>query len=564
VENISIWDANFVVVDTETTGHSPLQNRIMDIAAVMISNGEIQDDFHSLINPHQIIPPFISQMTKITNDDVANAPEERDIIPKFNEFFKNENTIFVAHNANFDYSFISEAYRRISFSDFNPPILDTLKIARHIFPENQKKGVSSLATLFGIRIRNRHSAYGDAKATAKILVYLLEMLEDEYEIETIEDLLAFQNTKNPHYISKLSDYDFIENKLNTIPEEPGVYYFYNSHKEVIYVGKAKNLRRRIMNYFQAASRSSYKMNELSKHIHDIGWEETNNELSALIQESKKIFELKPKYNTIGRRLRSFPFLKITTIDAFPKVEVTYHPDEIGEYYGPFANKWIAEQIKDIIDKNFQLIKCDKNLKGTENIEPCIYYQMHRCLAPCSAEQRNKNLYENEVQNVRNFLSGSADQLVENLSRKMIEFSNRFEYEKANEIKYAIQSIKKVLNSNENSYNSLADKNFILILPNDSSERLIDIFFFRNSRLYNHQTLGKKGKINEIIANSIHQIYFNGIADNNILTREEINEIKITNAWLALNKDNGKVIYISKESSEELLRENILKSLDKFE
>lgn len=564
MENVSIWDANFIVVDTETTGHSPLQNRMMDIAAVVVSDGDIQDEFHSLINPHQYIPAFISQMTKITNEAVSFAPEEREVIPQFDKIFKRENAIFVAHNANFDYSFIVEAYKRVNFDEFNPPILDTLKIARRIFPENQKKGVSSLASLFGIKIRNRHSAFGDAKATAKILIYLLELLEDEYDIETVEDLLSFQNKKNTHYISKLSDYDFIENKLNTIPEEPGVYYFYNSRKEVIYVGKAKNLRRRVMNYFQSGALSSYKMNDLSKHIRDIGWEETNNELSALIQESKKIFELKPKYNTIGRRLRSFPFLKITTIDAFPKVEITYHPDEIGEYYGPFANKWVAEQIKDIIDKNFQLVKCDRNIKGTENIEPCIYFQMHQCLAPCSAEQRNSDFYNTEVQNVRNFLSGTAEHLIENLSSKMNEFAEQLEFERASEIKYTIQSIKKVLNSNDNSYNSIADKNFVLILPNDSSEKLFDIFFFRNSRLYNHQTLGKKGKINEIISENIHKIYFNGIVDKNTLTREDINEIKITNAWLALNKDNGKIINISKESSEVLLNENIITSLNKIE
>lgn len=561
MENISIWDANFIVVDTETTGHSPLQNRMMDIAAVVVSDGEIQEEFHSLINPHQFIPPFISQMTKITNEAVFYAPEEDEILPKFDHFFQKENAIFVAHNANFDYSFILEAYKRANIASFNPPILDTLKLARKIFPENQKKGVSSLANLFGIKIRNRHSAIGDAKATAKILIYLLELLEDEYDIETVEDLLSFQNKKSQHYISKLSDYELFENKLKIIPEEPGVYYFYNSRKEVIYVGKAKNLRRRIMNYFQLGSISSHKMNELSKHIRDIGWEETNNELSALIQESKKIFELKPKYNTIGRRLRMLPFLKITIMDKYPKVEITYQPDELGEYYGPFANKWIAEEVKEIIDRNFQLIKCDRNLKGNENIEPCIYFQMHQCLAPCSEEQRQNNLYYNEVQKVREFLSGTANQLVHNLTLKMNEYSNRLEFERAGEIKFAIHTIKKVLNGSGNSYNSLGEKNFVFILPNDASGKLVDVFFFRNSRLYHHQTLGKKGKINEIIATNIHNIYFNGIQSKSTLNREEINEIKIINTWLALNKDNGKIIYISKESSEQALTNLVISTLN---
>jgi len=564
VENINIWDANFVVVDVETTGHSPTQNRMMDLAAIVVSDGEIQEEFHSLINPHQFIPPFIAQMTKITNESVFHAPEERDVIPKFNELFQKENTIFVAHNAIFDFSFVSEAFKRLGIDGFQPPVLDTLKLARRIFPENQKKGVSSLASLFGIKIRNRHSALGDAQATAKILLYLLDLLEDEFEIATVEDLLAFQNKKTQHYVAKPEKFEFIESKLQTIPNEPGVYYFYNSRKEIIYVGKAKSLRRRVMNYFQPGSISSSKTHALSKHIRDISWEETNNELSALLLEARKIFELKPKYNTLGRRIRSFPFLKITTNEKFPKAEITFKPGEVGEYYGPFANKWIAEEVKEIIDRNFQLIKCDKNLKGNENIEPCIYFQMHQCLAPCSEAHRNSQEYLQEVVNVRNFLSGFADKLVSSLENKMYKYADDCEFEKANEIKYTIHSIKKVLNNGENFYNSIGDKNFVLILPNESSEKLVDIFFFRNSRLYFHQTVGRKGKINEIIATNIHKIYFNGIIDSKTLSKEEINEIKITNSWLALTKDNGRVVYIPKETDESTIGKLILSSINELE
>ena len=558
MELISIWDANFVVVDVETTGNNPRDNRIIDIAAVVVNNGQIVDEFSSLLNPHQFIPYFITQMTGITNEAVFYAPEASTIAPKLLKLFHKPNAVFVAHNANFDLSFVNETFNRLRLPKLEIPVLDTLKLAKRLLADAQKKSVGNLAHYFGIRIHNRHTALGDAKATAKILLNLLEIAQEEHEIISLEELLALQNKKLSYFVPPKSMVEEFQAKLDILPDAPGVYYFLDKKSKVIYIGKARSLKSRVSSYFQPGNITSYKLKELTKNIADLRWEETYNELSALLLEAKEIKKYKPKFNFVGLRLRSFPFLRIATDEIFPKIEITFNTEQEGEYYGPFLNKQVAELIKEIIDKNFKLIKCDKEFKNNDVYEPCLYFQIKKCLAPCS--YRNEadfaEQYNNEVSNIRDFLSGFATGLKQELVRKMQEYSEALEYEKANEIKQAIISIEKVFNNSEDYFNSLNKQNFILVLPHQFDDNFYDIYLFKFNRLVYHKTLGRKAIKNPDLIEAINNIYFNGFSmpmENNL---EFIEEIKITNSWLAKNKESGTIIYVDKYLNQDKIFEQL--------
>lgn len=558
MKEISIWDANFIVIDVETTGNNPRDNRIIDIAAVAVNNGQIVEEFSSLVNPHQFIPFFITQMTGITNEAVFYAPEPAAIAPKLLGFFHKPNAVFVAHNANFDFSFVNETFYRIHLPKLDIPVLDTLKLAKRLLADAQKKSVGNLAHYFGIRIRNRHTAMGDAKATAKILLNLLDIAQEEHEITNLEELLALQNKKLSYFVPPKSMVEEFQAKLDKLPDAPGVYYFLDKRDKVIYVGKARSLRNRVSSYFQPGNITSYKLKELTKNIADIRWEETFNELSALLLEAKEIKKFKPKFNFVGLRLRSLPFLRITTEELFPKVEVTFNTELDGEYYGPFLNKQVAELIKEIIDKNFKLVKCDKDFVNNTDEEPCLYYQISRCLAPCAFRKEPDfgYKYNNEVLSIRNFLSGFASGLKEELIKKMEEYSQTLEYEKANDIKKAIYSIEKVFNNSEEYFNSLNKQNFILVLPHQFDDNFYDVYLFKFNRLVYHKTLGRKAILNPELIQMINNVYFNGFAmsiENNL---EFIEEIKITNSWLAKNKESGTIIYVDKYQNKDEIIEQL--------
>lgn len=546
MEELSIWDANYIVIDVETTGNNPRENRIMDIAAVNVNNGQIVGEFSSMINPHQFIPYFITQMTGITNEAVFYAPEPSAIAPKLLSFFNKPNAVFVAHNANFDFSFVNETFKRLKLPALEIPVLDTLKLAKRLLADAQKKSVGNLAHYFGIRIRNRHTAMGDAKATAKILLNLLDIAQEEHEITSLDELLSFQNKKMSYFVPPKAMVDEFQAKLDNLPDAPGVYYFMDKRGKVIYVGKARSLKSRVSSYFQPGNITSYKLKELTKNIADLRWEETYNELSALLLEAKEIKKYEPKYNFVGLRLRSFPFLRITD-ELFPRIEITFNTEQEGEYYGPFLNKQVAILIKEVIEKNFKLVKCDKDFKSNTEYEPCIYYQMDKCLAPCAfrKEEDFAEKYNQEVTNIRHFLSGFASGLQQELKKKMDEYSYLLEFEKANEVKQALMSVEKVFNNSEEYFNSLNHQNFILVLPHQFDDKFYDIYLFKYNRLIFHKTLGRKATLNMELIDMINKIYFNGFAmkiENNL---EFIEEIKITNSWLAKNKDSGTIIYIDK-------------------
>ena len=172
-----ISEANFIVVDVETTGNSAIHNRITDIACITVKNFEIINTFSSLINPHQRIPWYIQKMTGITNSMVVNAPESNAVFKTIRKLFVQKNTFFIAHNSTFDWHFVYETFKRESIPINEISTICTLKLARKIIPKDVKKNVGSLANFFQIPILNRHRAYDDAFATANFFIEMLHILQ---------------------------------------------------------------------------------------------------------------------------------------------------------------------------------------------------------------------------------------------------------------------------------------------------------------------------------------------------------------------------------------------------
>ncbi len=301
----NIWEAAFAVVDVETTGSDPKENRITEIACVKVIGGEIADEYSSLINPHQFIPPFIARMTGISNEMASIAPEPRGVLNEIFNILSVPKIIFTAHNVGFDWNFVRHSLYR---QQMNAPIVEklcTLKLARKLVGKGYKKNVGDLAKYFGIEMNNRHRALGDARATALILLELLEIVSHEHSIETAEELLLFQNKRVQNYKISKQSLPRIENKLGSLPAGPGVYYFLDKNGDIIYVGKAKCLTDKVGTFFNESSVTSRKIAELVNNIHDIKWETTSSELSAWILESREIKRINPKYNNAGKMDRKY-------------------------------------------------------------------------------------------------------------------------------------------------------------------------------------------------------------------------------------------------------------------
>ncbi len=278
-----IENNSFVVVDVETTGSDPVSNRIFDIACIRVENEKIVDNFYSLVNPHQFIPPFISKLTGVSNKQVYSAPEPPQVFSKVHHFLNTKPSIFVAHNASFDFSFIKNAFNRLNLK-IDVPVLCTLKLARKLLPKDLKKNVGFLANYFYHDIENRHRAYDDCLATVTILNELIKIAKSDFDIFTIHDLLAFQNKPVRATKARSQNADAILKKIEHIPSEAGFFNIFDKEGNIIFSSETNFLQSRLFSFFGYDEHYSKKIARIIKNSYDISWK-INSEGENLFQQN---------------------------------------------------------------------------------------------------------------------------------------------------------------------------------------------------------------------------------------------------------------------------------------
>jgi DNA polymerase III subunit epsilon len=272
----------YAIVDIETTGGYAANHRITELAIYHHDGTRITDTFQTLLNPGREIPYFITGLTGITTKMVEKAPTFEEVYQEIFDWLKDR--VFVAHNAHFDYSFLKKEFESVGVN-WQTKKLCTVRLGRKIIPGLESYSLGRLAESLGINIPDRHRANGDAQATAKIFSILLQ--RDNSGV--IEKALK-RNSGETILPPNLPKEDF-----DKLPAKAGVYYFLDSHGQVIYVGKALNIKKRIAGHFTGEAREWNRSN-IRNEIHHITYELTGSELIALILESQEIRRLWPKYN----------------------------------------------------------------------------------------------------------------------------------------------------------------------------------------------------------------------------------------------------------------------------
>jgi len=277
----------FAVVDIETTGGFPQQHGITEIAIVLMDGNEIEGQYSTLVNPHQPIPPFIVNMTGISDAMVSKAPSFHLVADKIYQLLHDR--VFVAHNVNFDFSFVKYHLQEAGYQ-LQTPKLCTIRTSRKVFPGFKKYGLGHLTRELGIHIENRHRAGGDALATAQVLQLILA----KDGLHVIKDMLKKENR------FQILPPNLNEQQVKDLPAQPGVYYFKDAKGKVIYVGKAKLLNKRVVSHFTGLD-TSKKRQEFLRNIHSIDFATCPTEFSACLLESVEIKRLWPAYNKSQKR-----------------------------------------------------------------------------------------------------------------------------------------------------------------------------------------------------------------------------------------------------------------------
>lgn len=370
----------YAVVDIETTGGMARRDRITEIAIALFDGERIIDSYQSLINPERSIPTEITRITGITNSMVADAPKFYEIAKKV--VTMTDGAIFVAHNVRFDYSFLREEFAALGFT-FTRKQLCTVVLSRKAFPGLRSYSLGNLIRHFDIRVENRHRAMDDVLATVDVLGRILKQEGGIHQVDRIINA----GIKASHLPK-----DITLERIHSLPESAGVYYFYNEYGHVIYVGKSINIRKRIMQHF---GKIDDKTDKFIKKVADITYEETGNELIAMLLESSEIKALQPEINK-AQRTKDYPYFIHHFVDSHGYMRFDWDKSSVKSRQNKsilnhYGSKGSARGHLMMITE--QLSLCSGLTGLYESAGSCFYYQTGVCSGACQQRESTDSYNE---------------------------------------------------------------------------------------------------------------------------------------------------------------------------
>ena len=366
----------------------------------------------------------------------------------------------------------------------------------------------------------------------------------------------------------------LRERLYQLPDKPGVYIMKNELDEIIYVGKAKSLRKRVRQYFGSYGKSSKKVASMVSKIHDFEYIIVENEVESLVLESNLIKDNLPKYNILLRDDKQYPYIKVKVNERFPRVMKTRRILKDGaKYFGPYPDVFAVNESIESFERLYPLRTCNLNLENVEekNYRPCLNYYIGKCLGPCIGNVKDQD-YNVMVEEVLSFLSSSDNKLIDKLHEKMMDYSRNLDYENAADIRDRIKNLEYLKERQLISDPEARDDKDIIALAKGIDEVLIQIFFFRNGKIIGREHYMIRDYYNdsyeEIFSSFLKQFYIGAsYIPKEIIIEEKPMDIKVLEDWLSEKRGNKVTITVPvKGDKKELVRmvkRNALDMIEKY-
>jgi DNA polymerase-3 subunit epsilon len=531
---VPLDDAHFVVVDLETTGGSVGPGMITEIGAYRMRGSRILESFQSLVRPLGPIASFVERLTSISNEMVRNAPPIEHVLPAFRDFLAD--AVMVAHNAAFDFSHLDFEFRRLFGIGLVNPVLCTLQLSRRILPSLKRRRLDALAEHFGLSTEGRHRGLGDARMTAETLSIFLDMAKG-MGIGRLDRLLDMQaRAGNGRRIERHVAAELIA----AISDEPGVYLMRNERGELLYIGKANRLRKRVASYFSAGFGIKAKTAELVSHVYQIETRLTGSSLEAALLEARLIREHKPPYN---RMLKSVPrarFIKLDLMDDFPRLTITTSMSTRRGvlYAGPFIGAGGLERAVDALSRILGLRTCVGRLNPGPDSTPCIRGQVGKCAMPCNLTI-GEEAYAARVRRAVEFIRGRSGALAAGLVSARDQAAAAMRFEEANRHHRDLEALV-VMSRRLNRLAQIVTENNLIIAVGPENAR--KAYIVLSGRLAMMQTLEDSCALDRI-AGFIQQNFEAYRARP--VARAELDEMTIVARWLREREPgDGLLAYIN--------------------
>lgn len=372
----------YAVLDIETTGGKYNEEGITEIAIHKFDGIKVVDQFISLVNPEKDIQPFVVNLTGISNKMLTTAPKFYEVAKRIIEI--TEDTVLIAHNAQFDYRILRTEFRRLGYN-FERKTICTVELAQKLLPEAESYSLGKLVRSLGIPVSDRHRANGDALATLKLFKLLLAKDLDKTIIKTVVKAETLGEL-SPRQL------DIIEE----LPSEVGVFYMHNKDAEIILLSKSSNIKKRVNQYF---TNSGNRARKIQKETRSVRFEKTGNELIALLKENEELIRNKPKYNGYyKRKLFSYAVYAIPNEEGYIQLKAEKLTNNIHARVTTFNSLEAAENFLHALREEFQL--CNKINGLSQARTNCSKYDDGSCLGAC-IQKENVADYNERVQQAIN-------------------------------------------------------------------------------------------------------------------------------------------------------------------
>ena len=367
----------------------------------------------------------------------------------------------------------------------------------------------------------------------------------------------------------------IQEELKKLPASPGVYIMHDSEDNIIYVGKAIILKNRVRSYFRDPDKKTEKIRQMVAHIAWFEYVITDSELEALVLENNLIKEHRPKYNTLLKDDKTYPYIKVTTYEDFPRIFMTRKVlKDSAKYFGPYTSAGSVKDTIELLQKLYKIRTCQRMIReenpseGSMNLKTCLYYHMGQCKAPCVGYVKREE-YLNDMHGALDFLGGNYNPLIRELTEKMQALSDDMEYEKAAEVRDLISSVRSVAQKQKITDSAGEDKD-IIALARNKSETIVQIFFVREGKIIGREHHYMKNAEDETDSRIIEDFITQFYAGTPFIPKEMLIPVDIDNRELIeewLSKKRGLKLKITtpvkgkKEKLIELAEENARIVLD---
>ena len=351
----------------------------------------------------------------------------------------------------------------------------------------------------------------------------------------------------------------IQEELKKLPGKPGVYLMHDEKDAIIYVGKAISLKNRVRQYFQSSRNKGAKIEQMVTHISRFEYIVTDSELEALVLECNLIKEHRPKYNTMLMDDKSYPFIKVTVNEPFPRVMLARQmKKDKAKYFGPYTSAGAVKDTIELIRKLYHIRSCNRSLpKDIGKERPCLNYHIHQCQAPCQGYISQEE-YRKSIDEVVRFLNGHYDLVLKELEEKMMAASDSLEFEKAIEYRELLTSVQKVAQKQKIT-DTAGDDRDIIAMASEGEDAVVQVFFIRSGRLIGRDHFYLKSAENdtegEILSSFIKQFYAGTpYIPAELMLPEEIEDLDIIEEWLTARRERRVHLRIPKKGTKEKLVE----------